>query len=162
MVSKQSVEGYDKAELLLIQEEDRRGEHSSPILAWVSDFKVNPDGTQIAYVNNRRGFGGLYHNDLWLLDLESGLERILVEDAQPYDWFDEDQLSYGIYTIQGEEFAGIVNTKSEEKKQVRVTGFYAIADEKVLGTKLGGLKFYSFDGEIKELTISGADTVFST
>lgn len=116
LVSKPIVAGYDKEKLLNYKSEEPQDAHPDDYaryLAWVANPKINPAGDKIIYESNRRNYENTFHYDIWLLDLTSGEERIIVEDSLIGEWFDNNKFSFKSFDLTGQASAGLFDLSLE-------------------------------------------------
>ena len=98
-------------------------------LHWCARPIISNDNSKIAFLTNRRGFdNGEYNVDVWIHDLVSGQESLLLEDSMPLVWNENglycetmnNQLIFFDYKSKE------VNVISEKVGYLQVNGNYII------------------------------------
>lgn len=138
--------------------EKPEGHYPTPI-DWVSASTMNKAGTWILYESNRRDYlDNASHDDIWLKDLLSDEERIVVEDAILLGWLDDETLGF-----RRMEQAGTFHIPSGELKTAHVTdGFIGVTRSHAVYATLNSVVIVHLDtNDEYEIKLPGATTVFS-
>ncbi len=70
---------------------------TATMVTWVSNPTIGPSGDQIAYELNRITEEGSYENEIWVMNLLSGEEKIFARNANIVDWKNEQMLIYRVF-----------------------------------------------------------------
>jgi hypothetical protein len=165
-VSSDHVGGYDRNQLIehaqkrnLALQDDDVDDYPTP-LTWVYASLMNKEGTYIIYESNRRGYlEDKPHNDIWLKDLNSDEEKIVVEDALIVDWLNDDTIAFK----RGSHEAGTHHIPSGLTKTAEITdGFFGITEKYAVYATANSVVTVNLDThEKREIKLPEATTVFN-